>query len=259
MVEQFEGAFEHLKETTGSDLYLYNGRMIPRVHDYPEPAMRELLVNAIVHRAYDFETPIRISLFSDRLEILNPGSFYAPINEHTLRDGLSRYRNPIVAQAFRKMNLIEKQGIGINSVFTLCANAGLPEPRFQELEQHVKVVLYKSQIPGNMVSAPPAPVYGAESTHAGYIRIVQDTEHLTSKDFAQRIGRSQAMARKILNALVRKGMVRMVGKARATYYVLGSAGAGVTSYEQASYERRTEPVEVLRTGHEDSPAGCGAR
>lgn len=220
IIEQFEGSFAYLKESLGSDFIVYEKEMIPQHYDYPIDAIRELLINAVVHRAYDYEAPVRIQIFSDRFEILNPGVFYAPITESTLRDGLSRYRNPVIAQSFRKLSYMEKQGVGINRIITSCLDAGLAHPRFMELEHFVKVVLYKYPLEPNRLCEAPTHFYNMPEREKQYIQFFRDNEAVTSREFAQMIGKSVPMAKKILFSLCHKGRIKKVGKARATYYVL---------------------------------------
>ena len=59
----------------------------PVEYEIPREAIREALVNSVAHRAYDYEAPTRITLFPDRIEFWNPGTFYAPINDENLKEG----------------------------------------------------------------------------------------------------------------------------------------------------------------------------
>ncbi|MDD5075816.1 MAG: hypothetical protein PHS18_01880 [Sphaerochaetaceae bacterium] len=73
----------------------------PVDYEIPLDAIREALVNAVNHRAYDYKAPVRNTLVLDRIEFLNPATFYAPINPENLKEGLSRYRNPLIADVLR--------------------------------------------------------------------------------------------------------------------------------------------------------------
>ncbi|MDD3997875.1 MAG: ATP-binding protein [Sphaerochaetaceae bacterium] len=184
----------------------------PVDYEIPLDAIREALVNAVAHRAYDYEAPIRITLFSDRIEFLNPGTFYAPINPENLKEGLSRYRNPLIADALRKKGYMEKQGIGIMLIITSCVEAGLSEPQFVELEHHVKLVMFRRSASANSETFHDPNDITSMKRHFSSLGL------FSSKDLAQYIGKSVFMAKKLVFDLKRQKIVEMVGKGPATKY-----------------------------------------
>jgi ATP-dependent DNA helicase RecG len=185
----------------------------PSDHEIPLDAIREALVNAVAHRAYDYEAPTRVTLFSDRIEFLNPGNFYAPINPENLKEGLSRYRNPLIADALRKKGYMEKQGIGITLIISSCLEAGLGEPQFVELEHHVKLVMSRRFTTPHHAVAPRDPQDITSMRHH-----FSAFGLFSSKEIAQYLGKSVSMAKKILFDLQQQGIVEMVGKGPATRY-----------------------------------------
>ncbi|MCF7733152.1 MAG: putative DNA binding domain-containing protein [Akkermansiaceae bacterium] len=82
------------------------------VHDYPRPAVRELLLNAICHRNYESNAPIRFHRFEDRLEIINPGGLYGDVNPENF-PRQTDYRNPVVAEALRTLGVVNRFGRGV--------------------------------------------------------------------------------------------------------------------------------------------------
>lgn len=99
------------------------------VFNYPELALRELLMNACMHRDYQSNMPIRIYQFSNRIEILNAGGLYGqarPENFPTIND----YRNPIIAEAMRGMKYVNMFNRGIQRVKNMLKENGNPEPNF---------------------------------------------------------------------------------------------------------------------------------
>ena len=99
------------------------------VFNYPELALRELLMNACMHRDYQSNMPIRIYQFSNRIEILNAGGLYGearPENFPTVND----YRNPIIAEAMRGMKYVNMFNRGIQRVKNMLRENGNPEPVF---------------------------------------------------------------------------------------------------------------------------------
>lgn len=99
------------------------------VFNYPELALRELLMNACMHRDYQSNMPIRLYQYEDRIEILNAGGLYGearPENFPTVND----YRNPVVAEAMRGLKYVNMFNRGIQRVKTILQENGNPEPKF---------------------------------------------------------------------------------------------------------------------------------
>ncbi len=100
------------------------------VFNYPELALRELLMNACMHRDYQSNMPIRLYQYDDRIEILNAGGLYGearPENFPTVND----YRNPIIAEAMRGLKYVNMFNRGIERVKTMFQENGNPEPSFK--------------------------------------------------------------------------------------------------------------------------------
>jgi ATP-dependent DNA helicase RecG len=85
-------------------------RVRPSKFSNPPIAIRETLLNALVHRRYSANAPIKVALFEDRLEIFSPGNFPGPINLEELGSGVSYYRNPTIANFARRLGLVERRG-----------------------------------------------------------------------------------------------------------------------------------------------------
>ncbi|AEE48061.1 RNA-binding domain-containing protein [Haliscomenobacter hydrossis] len=113
------------------------------VKEYPYRAIRELLNNAIMHRNYESNAPVKFYEFSDRIEIANPGGLYGaarPDNFPHQND----YRNPIIAEAMKIMGYVNKFNRGIETAKQELAANGNPEPVFEyTLPLHFGVTIYK--------------------------------------------------------------------------------------------------------------------
>lgn len=100
------------------------------VSDYPEAAVRELLMNAILHRAYDSSSPVRFYRFQDRIEIQNPGTLYGEARPDNFPRQTS-YRNPILAEAMKTLGAINRYGRGVERAQALLAKNGSPPAEFE--------------------------------------------------------------------------------------------------------------------------------
>ena len=111
-----------------------NGLHNERIQEVPLVALREAVINAIVHADYAQRgSPLRIALFSDRIEIDNPGGLLPGLTLEELRHGVSKLRNRVIGRVFHELGLIEQWGSGIQRMTQACLQAGLPEPLFEEL------------------------------------------------------------------------------------------------------------------------------
>ncbi len=116
--------------------------------EYPDIALREAVINAIVHTDYSSKgMSIRVGIFDDRIEISNPGGLPFGISMEHLFSGISRLRNRVIGRVFHELRLIEQWGTGISRIKETCYMAKLPEPRFEELGSSFRVTLYSGSTP----------------------------------------------------------------------------------------------------------------
>lgn len=116
--------------------------------EYPIVAVRELILNALIHRDYSIHTdsaPITIRRFSDRLEIENPGGLYGRMTIDQLGKMSADTRNPFIANAMEIMNETENRYSGIPTVLAAMEEYGLPAPIFSSEHGVFKVVLYNGE------------------------------------------------------------------------------------------------------------------
>ena len=100
------------------------------IYEIPPDAIRELIINAVVHRSYLDHGNIQIAIYDDRLEVLSPGKLPMGQTLERMKQGYSRIRNEALASAFSYMNLIEHWGSGIPRIIEIINTAGLRPPEF---------------------------------------------------------------------------------------------------------------------------------
>lgn len=108
--------------------------------DYPEWSVRELLHNAVIHRDYQSNTPVRFYWFSDRIEIQSPGGLYGEVTPGTFMSRNS-YRNPVMAEALKAMGYVNRFGFGIQRAQKLLADNGNPPAEFSFEDRVVAVTV----------------------------------------------------------------------------------------------------------------------
>jgi len=125
------------------------------VYELPIGSIREIVANAVVHRAYHIGEKIQVFLYDDRLEITSPGMLVGGASLSDVRMGRSKFRNQGLAKAFAYLRIIENFGSGIPRLYEECRAQGLSEPKMQELYGAFRVEIYRKK--ADLMSATECP------------------------------------------------------------------------------------------------------
>lgn len=114
--------------------------------DYPLAALQQLIRNAVMHRSYEgTNAPVRLTWFSDRIEIVNPGGPYGIVTRANFgQPGVTDYRNPHLAEALKVLGYVQRFGVGIATARRLLAENGNPPPEFDPRDTHVLATIRRS-------------------------------------------------------------------------------------------------------------------
>ncbi|MDE0160152.1 MAG: putative DNA binding domain-containing protein [Acidimicrobiaceae bacterium] len=137
-------AVDFVHRYTSVSAHLEGGRRVDR-RDYPAEAVREVVVNSLVHRDYSIEgTDVMLSIFSDRLEIQSPGRLPNTVTVAGMRSGVRYSRNQTLANVLRDYGYVDARGMGIrNKVIPSMAAHNGTEPEFIEDDYRLTVRLWK--------------------------------------------------------------------------------------------------------------------
>ncbi|MBK6941730.1 MAG: putative DNA binding domain-containing protein [Planctomycetes bacterium] len=110
---------------------------------YPMAALQQIVRNAVMHRSYEItNSPIRITWFDDRIEILSPGGPYGVVTESNFgQPGIADYRNPSLAEALKVLGFVQKYGAGIATARRALAENGNPIFEVEITQSHVNFTL----------------------------------------------------------------------------------------------------------------------
>jgi ATP-dependent DNA helicase RecG len=115
------------------------------ISQYPLVALREAIVNALVHADYSMRgISTTIAIFDDRIEITNPGGLTPGLTLEQALAGSSRLRNRVIGRAFKELKIIEQWGTGIKRMREACQQQGLQMPHFEEIFNQFRVTLYST-------------------------------------------------------------------------------------------------------------------
>jgi ATP-dependent DNA helicase RecG len=99
--------------------------------DYPAAALRQLVRNALIHRDYEAtHAPVRVYWFNDRIEIQNPGGLYGQVTRANFGQGVTDYRNPLLAEAMHVLGYVQRFGFGVPLARRHLRQNGNPEAQF---------------------------------------------------------------------------------------------------------------------------------
>lgn len=194
------------------DYYQYeriSGSVREHIERIPEAAFREAVANALVHRLWDVKTHTQICMFDDRIEIISPGGLPTGISEQEYLSGrISVLRNPIIANVFYRLKIVEIFGTGILRIMHIYENS-IRKPVFEISENMIKVVLPVIENVPDMTDDEKA-IYRLLSKNC----LKSISEISSSADF----GKTKVTG--ILKSLAKKGIVTIEGNGRGTKYRL---------------------------------------
>jgi ATP-dependent DNA helicase RecG len=202
---QIHQTIDILKAKYLKALISYEGLQRIETYPVPEPALREAILNALVHKDYASAVPIQISVYPDKLMIWNPGQLPSGWTvERLFAKHASQPFNPEIANTFFRAGLIEAWGRGIERIMTACAASGLAHPEL-ELEQTGLWVIF------NFASTTTTEQTTQETTREKILAQIKNKPGITRKELALAIGISEEGIKYNLNKMKDAGILRRQG------------------------------------------------
>ena len=149
---QLEDTFNYL-QLCNKTVATFKGLERIENRDYPEEAIREALLNAIVHRDYSFSGSIIINVNDNEMEFVSIGGLLPGLSPGDIRSGISQPRNKNLAEIFHRLHLIESYGTGIRRIYHLYQQCAL-QPRIEVTQNTFKMVLPNMNVSGKKQAEP---------------------------------------------------------------------------------------------------------
>ncbi len=182
--------------------------------DYPEDALREALLNSLVHRDYSFRASTLVSVYVDRIEFVSVGGLPSGIELDDIMLGLSVCRNPKLAAIFYRLQLIEAYGTGMPKIMNAYADTEL-KPKIEVSSNAFKITLPNRNTGANkavtLTSTP-------QSNEKLILDFIDSHGHIVRSDVDRLLEVSQATANRILKRMVAEGLIYQDGNGRKTKY-----------------------------------------
>lgn len=206
--KQIEISFQLIKSWLIRD-YKLSGTKFKGKTIVPEEALREVIINALIHRKYSIPGATKIALYDDRLEIFSPGNFPGLIDPKCLGDGTTYLRNPTLARLARRLGIVEKLGTGIKLIFESCNKVNLKKPEFVEGADSVKVIF--SFLPSEKE-------FESDTNKLMMLFDMRDEVKLVDVETYLDVSRNTATRK--LNELIKMKKIYRIGKGPAVKYKL---------------------------------------
>ncbi len=213
--EQFSQAYDFVIQHLQRSFEIRGKRRYEQLA-IPEEAIREIIMNAVVHRNYHLQSPIKIAIYENRVEIFSPGNFVGPMNVENITQGLTYIRNNAICKIFRELGYIEKLGSGFITVFDAYEKRGLPQPKVIEGENYIKCILPRPQKDTRFLMQDESLRDDSEQC---IIRLFErGGDDISISDITTLCRISRATAGRKLADLIDKKIIKRIGKGRATRY-----------------------------------------
>jgi ATP-dependent DNA helicase RecG len=204
--EQVDASLAFILRSIRTEAKIVKSKRIEK-YEYPELALREIVVNALIHRDYsNTGTYVQIAVFKDRIEVSNPGTLPPGVTVSNIQ-AAQFSRNGIISKVMRDMDYMEEFGRGIDLIYSEMNRWGLVEPLFKNSSNSFKVILLGSDY------------LKLNYRQLKFWNVLQDSNYLTAsiaKDLFSDLSRPTINTD--LKEMVDLGLIRMKGASSNTHY-----------------------------------------
>ncbi len=217
LFQQMRDAYDYIDFRNQLHSTFHKLRRIDK-RDYPEAAVREALLNLLVHREYSFRASTFISIYKDRIEFTSIGGLVSGITLKDVMMGISVCRNVKLANIFYCLELIEAYGTGMRKIMEAYSGTG-KEPKIETSDNAFKVILPNLNVYEDQEEEAACRPAG-DILEETVIALAKKQSVFTRKDVEQVLGISQTTCGRLLRQMVEKGLIIQEGKSRNTHYRL---------------------------------------
>lgn len=197
---------------TYRDYYQYEeieGSYRKKVELIPEEAFREAVANALIHRAWDLNAKIRVSMYEDRIEVTSPGGLINGITKDEYITGMiSLLRNPIISNVFYRLGIVEVFGTGILRILH-AYEGNIKQPVFHVTKNTIQIIL---------------PIYNANYTmqadEATLYSLLSKKGDMSISEILPEVSFGRSKVRQLLQTMEKEGIVKINGRGKGTKYCI---------------------------------------
>ncbi|MGL4568778.1 MAG: ATP-binding protein, partial [Fusobacteriaceae bacterium] len=193
--------------------------------EIPPLALREAIINAIVHRDYSNQgRDIKVAIYDHVVEIVSPGCLPNTLTIEEIYSGRSEIRNKVLARVFKELDYIEKWGSGLKRINELCKKIGVDEPKVRETGDFVSVTFDRIKSGNNLPDTTgllpdTTELKNLSEIEKNILRLLDEKLKIKRADAENLFDVSERRIRQVLNELQEKNLIEKIGKGPSTYYI----------------------------------------
>ena len=225
LLSQVEGAYNFVLEHINLGVEI-DGLYRKEQYELPEAVIRELILNAVIHRNYMMSSCIQVAVYDDRVEISSPGSLFGTLTLEEALSGRSSIRNKVIAGACEKLGIVEGWGTGLKRIMDMCKGLNIRAPEFVEIGDLLRVNFHRPSYNAPIYTAESAvkvPGKCPESAVKVYTAIAEHPKS-SNKDLCVILGLSDRAVRNQIKTLKDNGLIVRVGSDKSGYWEITDRG-----------------------------------
>ena len=217
LFEQMNEAYDYIDFRNQNHSTFLKLHRIDR-RDYPEAAVREALLNLLVHREYSFRASSFISVYLDRIEFTSIGGLISGMTLQDVMMGISVCRNAKLANVFYRLELIEAYGTGIRKIMEAYEGSAR-KPKIEVTENAFKITISNRNI-SNASDEETEDQKESVEQEKRVMKLAKENGSVSRKEIEGVLGISQSTGGRLLKKMVAAGQIVQIGKGKNTHYVL---------------------------------------
>ena len=191
--------------------------------DYPEEALREALLNSLIHRDYSYSGSIIINVNDSCMEFISIGGLLPGLSADDIRSGISQPRNRRLAEIFHRLKLIESYGTGIRKIYALYKDCPA-QPRIAVTPNTFKLILPNMNTNAGVTKPTPAEIEKAPAAITPQMKIVigylSEYGEMTDEDLQELLNIKKTRAYLLARQMQENGLIDSIGRGSAKKYRL---------------------------------------
>ena len=222
--KEFGGSIFEQLDDTYSYLTLCNKKIatfkgLERIEkaDYPDAALREALLNALVHRDYSFSGSVIINVNDNEMEFISIGGLLPGLSPEDIRSGISQPRNKNLADVFHRLHLIESYGTGIRKIYNLYAKCSV-QPRIEVTSNTFKIILPNMNKAADFSSAS-SEIVAISDKKQKILDFIESNGYITESQIMELINVKKTRAYSIAKEMCAEGLIKAIGRGSSKKYV----------------------------------------
>lgn len=199
------------------------------IPEFPPEVYREALVNALVHRDYLRQGPVYLRQYPDRLEISSPGGFFGGVTPENVLGHEPVTRNRLLAEAFQRVRLVERAGVGVKRMFQIMLSFGKEPPGYEATSDFVRVSLRSGRTAGGTGIDETFARFVAEEQKEGrelglsdllVLNFLKRNREIDAAEARHILQRGESEANEVLNSMTARQLLEPFGQKKGRVYRL---------------------------------------